>query len=556
MRTVLIGVGVAVAALWLVRRRVRRFAVLLQTPVIHLKDLGSVRGELVGEVVRFLAIPYARHVERWRAPEAPEPWAGVRDNAYVLPIAPQPEESVPRSTFSGHRVETNEKDCLVVNVFSPRSALVGGELLPVIFYIHGGAGKHGSCHEPEHSNGQELATQQNVVYIAPNYRLGALGWLAHEALLDEGDACGNAGLLDLVCALQWVQQHARSFGGDPANVTIWGLSTGSQLVATLLVSPLARGLFARAVMQSCADLCNVRDLERRQDVWLGKSACEWGAAFATSLGCRADTPAAQLEAMRRLPTSAFIDSTWARESMDCYEPAVHRARADGPKPLTSLEALLHGRYAVEVPVMLGVTCADGLGKMELEWTMFEDVTTVGAYERLLAKNFGPDRLAAAKQAFGARNEAEVTSQLGVISECLWYSAATVRMADLLALHRTPAYVYRVTEEGFTRHGSDSPLWNGVSRARDARGPGKEPAGAATSRAAMAYLCNFARTGDPNGVGRDGKSLPHWERHTQGADGFMELGPNLGMHSPKEPAMERARFALAWEHLESISFAID
>ena len=424
-------------------------------------SLGAVRGARVDEVVRFLAIPYAKH-ERFCAPQPPDPWGeAARDNPLVLPCCPQPPSilSHPLRTFAGHRLEPSEAECLVLNVFTPHSALAdNGTLRPVIFYIHGGSGKFGSCHMVDNASGQALAAQHGVVHVAANYRLGALGWLAHEALLEEGaqaggTGCGNFGLLDLVIALEWVQQHVRAFGGDPQNVTIWGTSTGSQLVSTLLTCPLARGLFSKAVMQSCADLANVRELRRRHDVWLGKTACEWGAMLAAHLGCASVSPREELAKLRALPVEAFIDASNNLESADCYEPAVHRLRQHGgdgedegsgggedtawgrggtdgdaasasagkrprtgsaseshsvsPKPLPSAQALATGRALETVPVMLGLTSADGLGKVELEWTMFEEVHSLEEYSTLLGAHFGADRREAALAAFGARTPDEV-----------------------------------------------------------------------------------------------------------------------------------------------------
>ena len=424
-------------------------------------SLGAVRGARVDEVVRFLAIPYAKH-ERFCAPQPPDPWGeAARDNPLVLPCCPQPPSilSHPLRTFAGHRLEPSEAECLVLNVFTPHSALAdNGTLRPVIFYIHGGSGKFGSCHMVDNASGQALAAQHGVVHVAANYRLGALGWLAHEALLEEGaqaggTGCGNFGLLDLVIALEWVQQHVRAFGGDPQTVTIWGTSTGSQLVSTLLTCPLARGLFSKAVMQSCADLANVRELRRRHDVWLGKTACEWGAMLAAHLGCASVSPREELAKLRALPVEAFIDASNNLESADCYEPAVHRLRQHGgdgedegsgggedtawgrggtdgdaasasagkrprtgsaseshsvsPKPLPSAQALATGRALETVPVMLGLTSADGLGKVELEWTMFEEVHSLEEYSTLLGAHFGADRREAALAAFGARTPDEV-----------------------------------------------------------------------------------------------------------------------------------------------------
>lgn len=159
-----------------------------------------------------------------------------------------------------------------------------------------------------------------------------------------------------------------SLGGDASNVTIWGLSTGAQLVASLLVCPLAEGLFHRAMVQSCVDLTNVRELrEPAHEVWQHLAAEAWGRSLAAELGCaHATDAAAELRALREVPIEAIVEKSWSKAATDMYEPcADRRAGLRTAKPRTSLETLLSGAHH-RVPVMIGVTEHDGLGKMELE----------------------------------------------------------------------------------------------------------------------------------------------------------------------------------------------
>ena len=230
---VAVGVG-ASFAWWVWRRLSDRLAAR-----VTLRGLGDLQGEVTDGITRFLAVPFAS-AERWRPPVPPTPWAGRRSNPHVLPRCPQPPTDFgdPKHTLSGHTIQETE-DCLVLNVYSP-DLTPKGQLAPIIFYIHGGAGKLGDCHRSSFS-GQELAKQQGAVYVACNYRLGALGYLAHPALSAEDEAapedvpygCGCYGILDIIAALKFVRAHGASFGGDPNNVTIWGLSTGAQFVGHL-----------------------------------------------------------------------------------------------------------------------------------------------------------------------------------------------------------------------------------------------------------------------------------------------------------------------------------
>ena len=542
------AVGAMAAAIGLAlltwRRRLRPTRLALR-----LKDGRSIGGCATGGVARFLGVPFAAPpvgADRWRPPKPLPPAAAdeVQSAQSWAPLwrAPQPDLGWnKRGTAFGVRVADSEAGCLQLNVWTPEALIGGGEALrPVLFYIHGGAGKLMSAHDDDYS-GHQLAARHGLVYVAAQYRLGALGFMAHPALSAEDDeggerGSGNYAVLDLVAALRWVQAHGASFGGDPANVTIWGLSTGAQLVATLLVSPLAEELFHRAMIQSCVDLTNVRELRGRHEVWQHKTAEEWGRALAAALGCASDDAAEELRRCRSLPASAIVDKSWDTAATDCYEPAVdRRAGLGAAKPLTSVEALSSGRFH-RVPVLLGVTADDGLGKAELEWTMFDDVATVDEYRRLLERKLGAERLAEALRLYPAESDNDVEVALGRLSDDLWYAVGSWAMADLLvdAPAAAPVYVYRVTQTGHTEHGSDTPLWNGSRWGDDGR-----PAGPAPD-AAMAFLANFALSGDPNGAG-----LPRWEAHTQEAPLYMQLGEAVGMRGRDEA--EAARYALlgAW-----------
>ena len=207
-----------------------------------------------------------------------------------------------------------------------------------------------------------------------------------------------------------------------------------------------------------------------------------------------------------------------------------------------------------MPVMIGVTSDDGLGKIELEWTMFSesDVKSPEAYRALLEHRFGRERLAAALAQYPASTEVEVEAALGHISNDLWYNMGSWLMADLLsAVERPqPVYFYTVTEPAFTRHGKDTPLWND-SKWSDAGRPHS-----AAPHAARTFLANFAYTGDPNGTpGNGGGSedgLPTWRPHQLEQPDYMELGPTTGMRSRSAEARER--YVLVSEYIRGTAVA--
>ena len=209
---------------------------------------GAVRGTTEGALRVFRGIPYAQPPVgglRWR-PTRPLPhWAGVREATAFGPACVQPQGGPP-SVYSPAAPMPVSEDCLTLNIWAPADATHA----PVFFWIHGGALLTGSSREPMY-DGAKLAAQ-GIVVVSINYRLGVLGWLAHPDLSRESPAqvSGNYGLLDQIGALHWVHDNIAAFGGDPATVTIAGESAGGLSVLYLMESPLARGLFTRAVAQS------------------------------------------------------------------------------------------------------------------------------------------------------------------------------------------------------------------------------------------------------------------------------------------------------------------
>ncbi|TRO95330.1 carboxylesterase family protein [Glycocaulis profundi] len=209
---------------------------------------GALRGEAgEGGIAVFRGIPYARPPVgdmRWRPPEAPEAWEGVRDTSVFGPACPQPP-SRSGSIYAGEHAAVAE-DCLYLNVWTPEDARDA----PVFVWIHGGSLATGAGSEPMY-DGAALAARGMVV-VTINYRLGALGYLAHPELSAESPdgVSGNYGLLDQIEALRWIGANIAAFGGDPDNVTIAGESAGALSVMYLMAAPDAHGLFHKAVAQS------------------------------------------------------------------------------------------------------------------------------------------------------------------------------------------------------------------------------------------------------------------------------------------------------------------
>lgn len=202
---------------------------------------GAVRGAVGEGHLLFAGIPYAAApvgALRWRPPQPPAPWRGVRDGSKYGPRCVQDETTDPDF---GRSVS---EDCLTLNVWTPKT--YGAQGLPVMVWIHGGGFVNGSG---DIYDARWLVVRGDVIVVTLNYRLGALGFLAHPALAVGGDV-GNYGLADQQAALRWVQANIAGFGGDPAKVTIAGESAGAMSVCDHLVAPGSAGLFRAAVIQS------------------------------------------------------------------------------------------------------------------------------------------------------------------------------------------------------------------------------------------------------------------------------------------------------------------
>ena len=231
-----------------------------QTEPVAQTEYGSVRGRDLGGVFAFLGLPYGASTggeHRFKPPREPEPWQGIRDATEYGDRAPQAVPRADQMGDYGRLIRWNEhpgslsEDCLVLNVWTP--APDDGRR-PVMVSFHGGGFTSGSGNGHGY-NGEPLVRYGDVVVVTVNHRLGAMGYL-HLGDLGGSDYAhsGNAGVLDLVAALEWVRDNIEGFGGDPGNVMIWGQSGGGAKTSTLLAMPRAKGLFHRAAVQSGSSL--------------------------------------------------------------------------------------------------------------------------------------------------------------------------------------------------------------------------------------------------------------------------------------------------------------
>src|SRR5580693_849398 len=244
---------------------------------------GAVRGLADGAVDEFLGIPYAAPPVgplRWQPPQPAASWSGVRAATAFAPHCPQVAGPFGQASTS--------EDCLYLNVFTPSGWRPGADN-PVMVWIHGGALVSGESNDYDPT--QLVARGVTVVTI--NYRLGALGFLAHPALADAKGQSGDYGLMDQQAALRWVQRNIAGFGGNPRNVTIFGESAGGLSTLSQVASPQAKGLFAKAIVESGSYNLTQTSLAGAQTA---------GEAFATAAGCASQTAAC----LRSLPVSTIL----------------------------------------------------------------------------------------------------------------------------------------------------------------------------------------------------------------------------------------------------------
>lgn len=284
---------------------------------------GPVRGLATPAGAEFRGIPYAAPPVgplRWRPPRPPARWSGVRDATRFGSPCPQ--------NASAFGTASTSEDCLFLNVYTPPGPAKGPKR-PVMVWIHGGSLNVG---EGDGYDPSDLV-RRGVVVVTINYRLGALGWLAHPALRDHDGASGNYGFMDQQAALRWVRRNAGAFGGDARDVTIFGESAGGLSVLSHLISPGSRGLFEKAIVESGNYAPTLASQATAETA---------GEAFATAAGCAGQTAAC----LRGLPVATILahEST----SVGGYQPVI-----DGKELTESIQpALDHGRFA-RVPVMVG-----------------------------------------------------------------------------------------------------------------------------------------------------------------------------------------------------------
>ena len=461
--------------------------------------LGPVEGLAAPEpeITVFRGIPFAAPPvgdRRWRAPRPVEPWPGTLAAYDFAPACPQPtpggsNEFYDREWGTDPAIELNE-DCLYLNIWTPAlrgnrrdTRVVADHPLPVMVWIHGGAYQTGCTAEKEF-DGSALA-RRGVVVVSVGYRLNVFGFLAHNRLREEAEArhddepYANFGFLDQRAGIRWVVKNIAAFGGDPENITIFGQSAGAGSVLAQICSPLNRGLFQRAIMQSGAGLGMFN--RHQQSLEDGHRTAErlFEALGVSSLDEARQVPAAELLAAAEalpVPPESGREGDWSM--MVNWVPCV-----DGRFITDQYARTISRGEQNEVEILLGNTTgefmepdADGtplpageVGNLKLIAEWIRSGRKAPYYYRFDVTMPGDDA--------GAFHSSELWFSFGTLATC-W--------RPFVGWHYD------------------------------------------LSRRMVAYWTNFAATGDPNGPDADGTPLPEWTRYAPFGDDAMRLGHRTRM----------------------------
>ncbi|MHA6247148.1 carboxylesterase/lipase family protein [Pontibacter sp. CAU 1760] len=451
-----------------------------------------------GDVVSFKGIPFAAPpvgALRWKAPQPVKPWAGVRKTVAFGPSPMQPEPA-PFSMWSAEFLIPKEpisEDCLYLNVWT--GAQSAKEKRPVLVWIYGGGFNSGGSAVPIYDG--EAMAKKGIVFVSLNYRVGPFGFFAHPALTEESgrNASGNYGLMDQLEGLQWVKENVAAFGGDPNNITIAGQSAGSMSVNALVASPLAKGLFHRAIGQSGANFT-------RGSATLQQAEAD-GEKLAQSLH------AASLEELRAVPAKELL-----QKAQGMRGPIV-----DGYVLPNSIAAIFKAGEQNRVDLLTGWNEDEGL--------LFSPIQSAGDFRKQLAEQYGADAKTFLSF-YPASTDAEAAASQLNLSRDMLFGVQNYTWANVQSERgKNRVYVYRFTRDvpatgEYVKYGAfhtgEVPYaydnLNFVDRPW-------EPVDHALAKTMSAYWVNFIRTGDPNG-----KELPQWPVYHTGKRQIMTFGKEV------------------------------
>ncbi len=485
-------------------------------------DTGRVRGTVNSGVTSFKGIPFAAPpvgALRWKAPQPAAPWKGVREAVEFGPRCMQ--GSIYNDMI--FRDKGPSEDCLYLNVWTPSAT--GKAHLPVMVWIYGGGFGAGAASEPR-QDGENLA-RKGVVVVSMNYRLNVFGFFTHAELAKESDrnASGNYGLLDQVAALEWVHKNIAGFGGDPGAVTIFGESAGSFSVSALMASPLAQGLFQRAIGESGAFFSTVLGLKPLAET----EAAD--AKFAEGIGAHSLADLRAKPAADLLTAAITQKEIWFAPNIDGYflPRSVREIFASGKQ---SHVALLAGWNHDE----------GGYG------SVFEkDAPTAANFVAYAHKHFG-DKADEFLKLYPADSDEQAKRSAQDLAGDQFIAFSTWKWLEMQgATGGAPLYRYEFDDappapvnppadsDKAPRGAYHSAEIEFVFGTLASKNLPWRPEDRALSDLMSSYWSNFAKTGDPNGTG-----LPGWPTYnSQGRYPVMHL--DAKSHEAPDDHRERYEF---------------
>jgi len=490
---------------------------------------GFVKGIVQDQLSIYKGIPFAAPPTddlRWKAPQPVTPWEGVLTADKFAPACPQipfPDTSSIKNT-----VGKTSEDCLYLNVWTPAES--PDEKLPVMVWIHGGGFALGAP-SIENYDGKKIA-ERGVILVSIAYRLGALGFMAHPELTAENKhgISGNYGILDQIAGLKWVQNNISAFGGNPENVTIFGESAGGISVSMLCASPLAKGLFQKAISQSGGSFGPVREQKMDGTIQSLRGAEKQGVYFAERMGAKTLSELRQIspEEILKDPEFANIGRLW---------PVCdgHVIVDDQYKLYTT------GQYN-DVNVIIGTNSNEG--------AIFVHGVSVDQHKESLQKTFGP----LAEKALGVYPATDDTVALqsarNIFRDTIfaWPSWSWARLQQKTG--RSNVYVYYFDQRQPPRlYGNSLPgaahsdeinyVFGHTDHNFNFQYTGEDRQ---LSSLVLDYWVNFAKTGNPNSEG-----LPVWPQYNDEGDGVMHL-KGSGSHAgpvANKPQLEFMEEYFTW-----------
>jgi para-nitrobenzyl esterase len=493
---------------------------------------GKVRGYIHNGIYTYKGIPYAQ-AKRFQAPEKPTPWDGVRSSMSYGPVSPL---MTPTTTVQDeieflfhHDWGYTSEDCLRLNVWSP--GINDGKKRPVMFWIHGGGYTAGSSQELPSYDGEAIAKKGDVILVSVNHRLNVLGFLDLSEYGEKYKSSANASFYDLIVALQWVRDNISNFGGDPGNVTIFGQSGGGGKVTTLMSSPMAKGLFHKAIVQSgvWADF---------QDQAISKRI---GSAVLNELGL---IPS-KVDSIQKVPYDKLVAAGNKAQQKVREQLKAEGVQIDGMGLRFGWTPTIDGvllqqhmkdpkslALSSDIPLLIGSTKNEFMNSLRNPALRKANEADV---KEFLKKQWGDKTeayIAAVKKAYP--NDARPNDLADI--DAFFRPGMVAQASAKSGAATAPVFMYLFTWQSPVMDGVYKAIhcieipfaMNNIARSEEMTGGGKE-AYALADKMSQAWI-NFARSGDPNH-----KGLPAWPKYSAagGATMMFDNVSTVRNHPDKE-----------------------